>query len=98
MPMYELFVVACVGAQLCQYIFAPIAYPTITHCNIAASIIAGEVRGRHQPGLPLSYRHECTQKHPIGPVAGPMPAAHILSHPGAFRADLHPGAGSRNGS
>lgn len=58
--MYELFLVACVGAKICQYISAPITYPTITRCEIAAALVAGQVRGTKEPGMRLEYSRECT--------------------------------------
>ena len=60
--MYELFLVACIGARICEYIHAPIFYPTENRCQIAAALVAGQVRGKMRPGLKLDYDFSCTQK------------------------------------
>ena len=63
--MYELFLVACVGVKLCQYVTVPYSYPTETRCHIAAALVAGQVRGARASGLDLSYRHDCQRKFPV---------------------------------
>ena len=63
--MYELFLVACVGAKLCQYVTVPYDYPTEARCHIAAALVAGQVRGTREAGLKLSYSHECQRRYPV---------------------------------
>ena len=60
--MYELFLIACVGAKICQYITAPIDYPTIARCQMAASLAAGRVGGSEDAAWPLKYEFQCTPK------------------------------------
>jgi hypothetical protein len=63
--MYELFLVACIGAKICQYLAVPISYPTESRCRIAAALIAGQVRGTRNPGQTLKYDYECERKLPV---------------------------------
>ncbi len=63
--MYELFLVACVGAKICQYVTVPYDYPTEARCHIAAAVLAGQLRGTRAPGLELKYRHDCQRKYPV---------------------------------
>ncbi len=63
--MYELFLMACVGVKLCHYVTVPYSYPTESRCHIAAAMLAGQVRGTREPGIDLSYRHDCQRKFPI---------------------------------
>jgi len=65
--MYELFLVACVGVRLCQYVIVPYSYPTESRCRIAAAVLAGQVRGAGDAGHELRYRHDCRR---IFPLAG----------------------------
>jgi hypothetical protein len=78
--MYELFLVACVGVKICQYLTAPISYPTESRCHIAAALLAGQVRGTENPGKRFEYRHECQRKFSVAelkpksaPDAGRLP-------------------------
>lgn len=59
--MFELFLVACVGARICHYVTVPYMYPTESRCHIAAAVLAGQFRGTRPPGMTLTYRHECGQ-------------------------------------
>jgi hypothetical protein len=59
LPMFELFLIACVGPKLCDYITAPIPYHTVERCQQQAAIIAGQVRGRAAPGLKLEFETHC---------------------------------------
>jgi hypothetical protein len=70
--MFELFVIACVGLKTCEYITAPIAYPSLERCEQQAAIIAGQVRGRRPPGLKLEFETHCE---PRFSVAVRLPAA-----------------------
>jgi hypothetical protein len=63
--MYELFLVACVGVKLCHYLMAPYRYPTESRRHIAAAVLAGQLRGARDPGLDLSYRHDCQRRVPV---------------------------------
>ena len=72
--MYELFLVACVGAKICQYLTAPIVYPTESRCRIAAALLAGQLRGTRSPGRKLEYRHECRYQFSIAEFDGINPA------------------------
>jgi hypothetical protein len=67
--MYELFLVACVGVKLCQYVMVPYSYPTESRCRIAAAMLAGQVRGSRESGLDLTYRHDCNRKFPVAELA-----------------------------
>ena len=57
--MFELFVVACVAARACEYITAPLTYPTEARCAEQAAILAGMVRARHSL-RELSYEYTCS--------------------------------------
>ncbi len=57
--MFELFVVACVGARICEYLDVPMLYPSEPRCVQQAALIAGTVKGRHDPSLELTYEYEC---------------------------------------
>lgn len=71
--MYELFLIACVGVKMCQYISAPISYPTEFRCHMAAALVAGQVRGNRHPGLKLDYKHTCTRKTDVATLATKRP-------------------------
>ncbi len=61
--MFQLFVIACVGLQACEYVAAPIAYPTETVCARQAALLAGMTRGRYGDlnGVDLKYEYTCTK-------------------------------------
>jgi hypothetical protein len=57
--MYELFLVACVGLNVCDYLAVPVAYETEAQCAQQAALIAGMVNGRYDLAEPLTWRYEC---------------------------------------
>lgn len=57
--MFELLMVACVGAHFCQYVAVPVQYETRQVCARQAAITAGRVKGRYHPSDSLSYAYRC---------------------------------------
>jgi hypothetical protein len=57
--MFELFLVACVGLNVCDYVAVPVAYETEAQCARQAALIAGMVNGRYDLAEPLTWRYEC---------------------------------------
>ncbi|NBC32212.1 MAG: hypothetical protein GVY13_05995 [Alphaproteobacteria bacterium] len=57
--MYELLLIACVGARFCEYVVSPIAYPTQSRCAANAALLAGTVRGRYDPAWAHEFRFVC---------------------------------------
>jgi len=58
--VYELFLVACVGLNVCDYLAVPVTYETEAACARQAALIAGMVNGRYDIAGPLVWRYECT--------------------------------------
>ena len=58
--MFELFLVACVGLNVCDYLAVPVAYETEAQCARQAALIAGMVNGRYDYTEPLTWRYECS--------------------------------------
>jgi hypothetical protein len=57
--MFELFLVACVGLKVCEYLAVPQLYETEAQCAAQAALIAGMVNGRYDAGGALTWRYEC---------------------------------------
>jgi len=57
--MFELFLVACVGFKVCEYLAIPEVYETEQACARQAALIAGMVNGRYDTGGELTWRYEC---------------------------------------
>ena len=57
--MFELFLVACVGFKVCEYLAVPQPYETEQACAQQAALIAGMVNGRYDIGGELPWRYEC---------------------------------------
>ena len=57
--MFELLLVACTGARICDILASPITYPTAERCANNAALIAGLTRGRYDPTWSHSYRFLC---------------------------------------
>jgi hypothetical protein len=58
--VYELFLVACIGLNVCDYVAVPVTYETEAVCAQQAALIAGMVNGRYDIAEPLVWRYECT--------------------------------------
>lgn len=57
--MFELFLVACVNTQICEYVQVSDIYATEQSCQMQAAIIAGMIQGRHDASGNVSYRFNC---------------------------------------
>ena len=57
--MFELFLVACVDTQICEYVQVSDLYATEEACQMQAAIIAGVIQGRHDVSGNVSYRFNC---------------------------------------
>ncbi|MEX2296197.1 MAG: hypothetical protein WD715_02205 [Dongiaceae bacterium] len=57
--MFELFLVACIGTNVCEYLAVPYAYESESHCAAQAAVIAGMLHGRYPASGPVTYRYEC---------------------------------------
>lgn len=60
--MYELFLVACVGLNVCDYVAVPVTYESEARCIQQAALIAGMVNGRYDIAGPLTVRYTCTSQ------------------------------------
>jgi hypothetical protein len=70
--VYELFLVACVGLNVCDYVAVPVAYETESACARQAALIAGMVNGRYDIAESLIWRFECTATEEATVAADPL--------------------------
>lgn len=76
--MFELFLVACVNAHICEYVQVSDLYATEETCKMQAAIIAGVIQGRHDVSGNVSYRFNCNLQEaaeaaPPDLITGPSP-------------------------
>ena len=79
--VYELFLVACVGLNVCDYVAVPVAYETEAACAKQAALIAGMVNGRYDIAEPLVWRYECTATEEEPAAVAPLPAETVTPVP-----------------
>jgi hypothetical protein len=70
--MFDLFLIACVNDQICEYVQTPAIYESETSCRQQAALIAGMVQGRYDAAGRLTYEFHCAVRQ-ASDQAPPLP-------------------------